>query len=46
VARQHVVNPGQSLTITPPGTPGSVVAGTIYLADSSLVSGEVTYSEL
>jgi hypothetical protein len=46
----YVVNPGQSVTIpvtiTPAGSPGSVVSGTIYLADSSLVSGEVTYNEL
>jgi subtilisin family serine protease len=46
----YVVNPGQSVTIpvtiTPTGSPGSVVSGTIYLADSSLVSGEVTYNEL
>jgi len=46
----YVVNPGQSVTIpvtiTPQGTAGSVVSGTIYLADSSLVSGAVTYNEL
>jgi subtilisin family serine protease len=46
----YVVNPGQSVTIpvtiTPDGSPGSVVSGTIYLADSSLVSGAVTYNEL
>jgi hypothetical protein len=46
----YVVNPGQSVTIpvtiTPNGSPGSVVSGTIYLADSSLVSGAVTYNEL
>jgi hypothetical protein len=46
----YVVNPGQSVTIpvtiTPEGSPGSTVSGTIYLADSSLVSGEVTYNEL
>jgi subtilisin family serine protease len=46
----YVVNPGQSVTIpvtiTPEGSPGSVVSGTIYLADSSLVSGAVTYNEL
>jgi subtilisin family serine protease len=46
----YVVNPGQSVTIpvtiTPNGSPGSTVSGTIYLADSSLVSGAVTYNEL
>jgi hypothetical protein len=45
-----VVNPGQSVTIpvtiTPEGNPGSTVSGTIYLADSSLISGAVTYNEL
>jgi subtilisin family serine protease len=46
----YVVNPGQSVTIpvtiTPDGSPGSTVSGTVYLADSSLVSGAVTYNEL
>jgi subtilisin family serine protease len=46
----YVVNPGQSVaipvTITPQGSPGSTVSGTIYLADSSLISGAVTYNEL
>jgi hypothetical protein len=46
----YVVNPGQSVvipvTITPKGSPGSRVSGTIYLADSSLISGAVTYNEL
>jgi subtilisin family serine protease len=46
----YVVDPGQSVTIpvtiTPQGSPGSVVSGTIYLSDSSLVSGAVTYNEL
>jgi len=46
----YVVNPGQSVTIpvtiTPQGSPGAVVSGTLYLADSSLVSGAVTYNEL
>jgi len=46
----YVVNPGQSVTIpvtiTPQGSAGTVVSGTIYLADSSLVSGAVTYNEL
>jgi hypothetical protein len=46
----YVVNPGQSVTIpvtiTPAGSAGSVVSGTIYVADSSLISGAVTYNEL
>jgi hypothetical protein len=46
----YVVKPGQSVTIpvtiTPQGSAGAVVSGTIYLADSSLVSGAVTYNEL
>jgi hypothetical protein len=46
----YVVNPGQSVsipvTITPKGSPGAVVSGTVYLADSSLISGAVTYNEL
>ena len=46
----YVVDPGQSVTIpvtiTPQGSPGTVVSGTLYLADSSLVSGAVTYNEL
>jgi hypothetical protein len=39
----YVVKPGQSgtipVTIWPQGSPGAVVSGTIYLADSSLVFG-------
>jgi Subtilase family len=46
----YVVGPGQTatipVTITPAGAAGSTVTGTIYLADSSLVSGFVTYNEL
>jgi hypothetical protein len=46
----YVVDPGQSVaipvTITPRDSPGSRVTGTIYIADSSLVSGFVTYNEL
>jgi len=46
----YVVNPGQSVTIpvtiTPSGTSGTVVSGTIYVSDFSLNSGAVTYNEL
>jgi hypothetical protein len=46
----YVVNPGQSVTIpvtiTPQGSSGTAVSGTIYLADFSLNSGAVTYNEL
>jgi hypothetical protein len=46
----YVVNPGQSVTIpvtiTPHGTAGSTVTGTLYLSDSSLIPGAVTYNEL
>jgi hypothetical protein len=39
----YVVNPGQSVTIpvtiTPEGKAGTVVSGTLYLSDSSLISG-------
>jgi hypothetical protein len=46
----YVVNPGQSVTIpvtiTPQGSSGSTVSGTIYVADSSFISGSVTYNLL
>ncbi len=46
----YVVNPGQSVmipvTITPEGTPGTVVSGTIYVSDSSFISGAVTFNGL
>ncbi len=46
----YVVNPGQSVTIpvtiTPQGSSGTTVSGTIYLADFSLNTGAVTYNEL
>jgi hypothetical protein len=46
----YVVNPGESVTIpvtiTPSGTSGTVVSGTIYVSDFSLNSGAVTYNEL
>ena len=46
----YVVNPGQSVTIpvtiTPQGSPGTTVSGTIYVADSSFISGSVTYNLL
>jgi hypothetical protein len=42
----YVVNPGQTVTIpvtiTPKGTAGTTVSGTIYVADSSFIPGEVT----
>ncbi len=45
----YVVNPGQAVTIpvtiTPEGTPGSQVSGTIYLDDSSIIPGLVSDSE-
>ena len=46
----YVVNPGQSVTIpvtiTPSGTAGSTVSGTLYLDDSSVPPGGVTYNEI
>ena len=46
----YVVDPGQSVTIpvtlTPQAAPGTTVRGTLYLADSSLLPGELTYSIL
>jgi len=46
----YVVNPGQTVTIpvtiTPEGTSGHVVSGTIYVSDSSLIPGGVTYNGL
>jgi hypothetical protein len=46
----YVVNPGHTVTIpvtiTPEGSSGSTVTGTIYIADSSLIPGEVTYNGL
>ena len=45
-----VVNPGQSVTIpvtiTPAGTSGTVVTGTLYLDDSSVVPNIVTFNDL
>jgi Subtilase family len=45
-----VVNPGQSVTIpvtiTPAGTSGTVVTGTLYLDDSSVVPSIVTFNDL
>jgi hypothetical protein len=42
----YVVDPGESVTIpvtiTPHGTPGTVVRGTLYLDDSSLIPGTAT----
>jgi hypothetical protein len=46
----YVVNPGQSVTIpvtiTPAGAAGSTVSGTLYLDDSSVPPGAVTYNEI
>jgi hypothetical protein len=46
----YVVEPGQSvtipITITPKGTPGTVVSGSIYIADSSFNPGAVTFNGL
>lgn len=46
----YVVNPGQTVTIpvtiTPKGAAGSTVSGTLYLDDSSLIPGGVTYNGL
>ncbi len=46
----YVVNPGQSVsipvTITPAGNAGSTVAGTLYLADSSFMSTDLSFNEM
>jgi hypothetical protein len=46
----YVVQPGQTVTIpvtiTPEGTPGTTVSGTVYIDDSSSVPGAVTFNEL
>jgi hypothetical protein len=46
----YVVNPGQTVTmpvtITPEGTLGSTVTGTIFIDDSSLIPGQVTVDTL
>ena len=46
----QIVEPGQTVTIpvtiTPSGAAGSTVSGTLYVADSSLVPGEVTSDAL
>ncbi len=45
-----VVDPGQTVTIpvtvTPSGTAGTTVSGTLYLDDASLVDGAVTENAL
>jgi len=45
----YVVNPGQSVTIpvtiTPSGTAGSTVSGTLYLADSSFISPDLNFDD-
>jgi Subtilase family len=46
----YVVNPGSSVTIpvilTPEGSPGQIFSGTVYVADSSVAPGFVTFDEL
>jgi hypothetical protein len=46
----YVVNPGQSVsipvTITPTGKTGSTVTGTLYIADSSFVSTDLSFDEV
>jgi hypothetical protein len=46
----YVVNPGESVTIpvtiTPEGTAGSTVSGTLYLDDSSFVPADVTFDDV
>ncbi len=46
----YVVNPGQSVTIpvtiTPEGTAGSTVSGTLYLDDSSFIPADVTFDDV
>jgi hypothetical protein len=48
VINPYVVEPGQSVTIpvtiTPQGKPGSTVTGTIFVADTSLAAGDVTWA--
>jgi hypothetical protein len=48
--RPYVVDPGQSVTIpvtiTPAGTAGTTVRGTLYLDDASLIGGEATENGL
>jgi hypothetical protein len=49
-AHPYVVGPGQSVTIpvtiTPSGTPGTTVAGTLYLDDAALIDGAATVNAL
>jgi subtilisin family serine protease len=46
----YVVNPGQSVsipvTITPTGKSGSTVTGTIYVSDSSFISGDLSFDDV
>ena len=46
----YVVNPGQSVsipvTITPEGSHGTTVSGTLYIADSSFMPSAVSFNEL
>jgi hypothetical protein len=45
----YVVNPGQSVsipvTITPSGTVGATVTGTLYIADSSFISSDLNLDD-
>jgi hypothetical protein len=45
----YVVNPGQSVsipvTITPSGTAGATVTGTLYVADSSFISPDLNFDD-
>jgi hypothetical protein len=45
----YVVNPGQSVsipvTITPSGAAGTVVSGTLYIADSSFISPDLNFDD-
>jgi Subtilase family len=46
----YVVDPGQSVTIpvtiTPEGTAGTTVSGTLYLDDSSFIPSDVTFDDV
>jgi hypothetical protein len=46
----YVVNPGQTIsipvTIKPSGTAGSTVSGTIYISDSSFISGDLSFNDV
>jgi Subtilase family/Peptidase inhibitor I9 len=48
--RPRIAKPGQTITIpvtlTPAGSPGSIVTGTIYIDDSSLIPAAATFDDL